>query len=169
MIVVEERLHEAFNTLPNVGMSEDNPLGFKPVYKWGNEAHLTKQLRLNKELYPLIYQTSSAENQTSRGNTVEVPLVLVLATPNSNTDQVNEVRWVGSYANVLHPLLRNIEILFTKGSIFVWDGDYSVTRFPNYGNESSTANKAIDIWDALRFETTIKIYNNKVCLKTFKY
>lgn len=169
MIVVEERLLQAFNTIPNVGASYELPLGYKPVYKWGNESHLIKQLKLKKDIYPLIYQTSSTETQYANGKTVEIPLVLILACPNDRVDQVNEERWANSYANILHPLLQNIETLFKRGSIFVWDGEYTITRFPNYGNANSTANSTIDIWDALRFETTIKIYNNSVCLKPIKY
>lgn len=170
MIVVQERLLQAFNTLPSLGAYDEAPEGFKPVYKWGNEAHLIKQIIASKgDMYPLIYQTSNVTRQFANGKYVETDLVLILAVPNKSQEELNEVRWANSFANILNPLATNIETLFKKGSIFVWNGEYTLTEFPNYGNESSTANSTIDIWDALRFETTIKIYNNTVCFKPIKY
>lgn len=170
MIVVQERLLQAFNMLPSLGAYEGVPEGFKPVYKWGNEDHLIRQVIASKgDMYPLIYQTSNVTRQFANGKYVEADIVLILAVPNKAQEELNEVRWANSFANILTPLASNIETLFKRGNIFVWNGEYTISEFPNYGNANSTANSTIDIWDALRFETTIKIYNNSVCLKPIKY
>lgn len=160
MISVEKRLNTGFDTLPEIG-------GFKPTYKWGNEFHLLKQLELNSYPYPLIYQTSNRSTQNSKARTVTTDLTLVLAVRETKTELLNENRWAMSYGQVLYPLATYIETLFTKGGIFLWDGEYTLEEFPNYG--SGTENFTIDKWDALRFETTITIYDNTHCLKKFKY
>lgn len=164
MISVEKRLNAGFDTLPAIG-------GLKPTYKWGNQYHLLKQLELlqknNKSPYPLIYQTSNRSTQDSKARTVTTDLTLVLAMRETKTDLLNENRWAMSYGQVLYPLASHIETLFTKGGIFLWDGQYTLEEFPNYG--SGTENFTIDKWDALRFETTITIYDETHCLKTFKY
>lgn len=169
MIIVEDRLKYAFNELPNVGITEENPLGFKPFYDWGNQFHLNKVYITTpkSKLYPLIYQTSNNSTQLSKGKEVRTRLSLVLATRNVFTDKLNKQRWEGeTYRNVLFPLVKNIETLFTKGQMFLWDGEYDITTVPNYGADSQPKDpKAtpMDIWDAVLFETTIKINND--CLK----
>lgn len=159
MIVVEQRLSDVFEQLPELN-------NFKPVYKWGNESHLVSQLKLfsesNKSPYPLIYQLS---NSSQQGINASTDLVLILACRNLDTTLLNENRWVMSYKELLYPLLSDIESCFKKAGIFIWDGNYKVTEFPNYGNGEE--NKTIDIWDALKFETKITINQN--CIKQIKF
>lgn len=164
MIVVEERLTEAFEQLPEID-------GFKPVYKWGNEFHLIKQLELfskeNKSIYPLIYQTSNYSKQFEMGtNECNTKLRLVLACQNTMTDLANENRWAMSYANVLFPLARNIVKTLNGAGIFLWEREYELTEFPNYG-KNPEENFTTDIWDALLFEADVKILDT--CIQQINF
>ena len=181
MIIVEEQLSKAFLTLPALGgypeTEDSEPISaFKPVYKWGNDYHLIRQLNLfSKEgilPYPLIYQVSNSDNDENSKNYTTTDLVLILATRNKQVDLLNENRWAMSYQNILWPLAKHIETLFSKSQMFVWDGEFKKTTYPNYGgennNEKNKENFTIDIWDALKLEFRgLKITNN--CLGNFKY
>ena len=171
MISVNDRLTEAFATLPVMDLNPTGrPDGYKPVYDWGDFKQLTKRLKLaNLDTYPLIYQTSTESTQLSNERIVETDLSLVLAVQNTSIQDLNNVRWATTYKNILYPLAANIEILFTKGSIFTWDGEYTLSEVPNYGVDNQGDNSTIDIWDALIFRTTIKIYGSQVCMKPLKY
>jgi hypothetical protein len=163
MVIIEEINSEAFNQLPTMN-------GFKPVYKWGNELHLIKQLQLfekdGKSPYPLIYQTSNRSEQNATTEIAETNLVLILACRNLETDLLNENRWEMTYKNILYPLVSNITTVFNKSGVYIWDGSFSVEEFPNYGNGKE--NKTVDIWDALLFKATIKIEGKK-CIKQIKF
>lgn len=162
MIVVEEVLTEIFEQLPEIQ-------GFKPVYKWGNEFHLQKQLELyskaNTSIYPLIYQTSNKSVQKAFEKTCEATLKLVLACQNTEVSLTNEERWAMSYKNILYPLVKNIEICFEQCGVIVWDGEYSVQEFPNYGNGKD--NFTLDVWDALVVD--VKIQLNDGCVGKIKF
>lgn len=162
MIILEKRLAEAFSTLPQI-------CGFSPTFRWGNEDHLLKQLttfqKANRIPYPLIYLISNQSDYDSQKRQLSTRLTLILATRNVDTSQLNETRWSVNYNNALFPLAENINKLFTKGGMFSWDGNYTLTSFPNYGDGEK--NKTADIWDALRFETNIIINSN--CLGTVYY
>lgn len=181
MIIVEEQLSKAFSTLPPLGgypATEETEAiePFNPVYKWGNEAHLIRQIILynkNRSVpYPLIYQISNSDNDENNKNYTTTDLVLILATRNTETDELNEERWALNFQNILFPLAKNIETLFTKSPMFVWDGEFKKTTYPNYGGENNTEknkkNHTIDIWDALKLEFRgLKIKNT--CVGTIKY
>lgn len=162
MIIVEERLTEAFDQLPLID-------GFKPVYDWGNEMHLIASLneyaKNSVSPYPLIYQTSSESDQQSRAKECTTNLRLVLACRNESTELLNKNRWAMSYRNILFPLAQNIERAFFGATIFTWDGEYGLNEFPNYGNGNEF--KSPDIWDALVFETKININAN--CINTINF
>lgn len=162
MINLHKRLIEAFDTLPLID-------GLKPHYDFGNEKHLNQLLKLyandpTKNIYPLIYNVNNSYDLNSKGKVGEFQLSLVIATRNTNTGFTNSQRWATSYDNVLFPLAEYIETLFKKGSIFIWSGDYTLYEFPNFGN-AADENFGTDIVDALRFDTTMKIYNESVCFK----
>lgn len=163
MIIVQDILAKGFNTLP---LTDDK----KPVYNWGNELHLLKVLKRYEESgdypYPLIYQVSNTSTQREQSSEATINLELIIATRETRVDLLNENRWEYSYKQLLYPVLNNIVTLFTKGVPFLWEGEYTVREFPNYGNGQE--NFTIDLWDALRFETNITIYGNK-CLNNFKY
>lgn len=162
MVIVEERNSLVFDQLPEID-------GFKPIYKWGNEQHLIKQInefsKDSKSIYPLIYQTSNQSEQDNIRNSCSTNLVFIIACRNLETDLLNENRWAMSYRNILYPTVKNIETCFNMVGIYNWDGKYSLQEFPNYGN--GTENKTVDIWDALLFTTKITIDNN--CIKTIKF
>lgn len=144
--------------------------GRKVVYEFGDESHLNQILKLydknRKELYPLIYNVNSESNQDSSRSLGEVDLKLVIATRNLHTEYKNTQRWATSYRNVLFPVAKNLVTLFTKGSIFIWNETFNLKEFPNFGEAGE--NETTDIWDALRFDTTIKI-NNHCLQKAIKY
>lgn len=171
MIVIEKVLMKAFDTLPAMRPTIDRPEGFKPYYAWGNEFHLIRQSYLKKkDLYPLIYQTSNRETQNDKAKEATTNLRLILAVDNPIQEELNESRWAESYDNVLFPLLNNIITLFTKGQIFVWDKEYTVTKFPNYGFDTQGIDQNAnpnEIWDAILFETDIKITEG--CLNEILY
>lgn len=181
MIIVENQLTKAFGTLPTLGGYPETETSeaidaFQPVYKWGNEAHLIKQIILyDKNLavpYPLIYQISNSDDDEVSKSYTTTDLVLILATRNKSVEQLNEERWALSYQNILWPLAQNIQTLFKKSQMFVWDGTCKKTTYPNYGGQNNTEkgkeNFTIDIWDALKLEFRgLKITNN--CLGNFKY
>lgn len=164
MVIIEEVNSEVFKQLPLME-------SFKPVYKWGNEPHLIKQLKLfekdGKSPYPLIYQTSNKSNQNKTTKIAETDLVLILACRNLETDLLNENRWAMSYKNILYPLVDNITTAFNKAGVYVWDGSFSVEEFPNYGNGKE--NKTVDIWDALLFKASIKIEGKKCINQNIKF
>ena len=161
MIIVEKRLNDAFAQLPPIG-------GFKPVYKWGNEMHLLKQLKAysdaNESPYPLIYQTSNESEQDTVKKICETKLVLVIATRNTETDLLNDNRWAMSYKSVLYPVLENIEKVILRAGIFNSLPSYRLTNFPNYG--SGTENFTADIWDALQVEFLDPLVITNDCINT---
>jgi len=162
MIVVEEKLTELFEQLPLID-------GFMPVYKWGNEFHLQQQLAIyskaNTSPYPLIYQTSNLSRQKTFDNNCEAKLSLILACQNTEVSLTNEERWAMSYRKVLYPLLRNIEICLSSSGNIIWDGEYIMEEFPNYGNGKDEF--TLDVWDALLIKLTITI--NDGCIQKIKF
>lgn len=181
MVVVEERNSLVFDQLPlmqrNLPDEEcyndtlPTSKGFKPIYKWGNEKHLIKQIKEfdkeNKTIYPLIYQTSNSSIQDNIRNSCTTDLVFILACRNLQTDLMNENRWAMSYEKILYPLVRLIETCFNRAGIYTWDGIFTVEEFPNYGDGEQ--NKTTDIWDALLFKTSITINGNKSCINKIKF
>lgn len=164
MVIVEEINSEVFDQLPTRN-------GFKPVYDWGNEYNLIKTLQLfekdGKSPYPLIYQTSKGSEQNSSANIATIDLVFILACRNLETDLTNRNRWALTYKNILYPLVADIEKCFKKAGVYVWDGNYTVDEFPNYGNGKE--NKTVDIWDALLFKTSIQIEGKKCVNNNIKF
>ena len=181
MVVVEERNSLVFDQLPlmqrNIldeeGYNDTLPIsnGYKPVYKWGNEKHLIKQIKEfdkeRKTIYPLIYQTSNKSKQDNIRNSCTTDLVFILACRNLETDLMNENRWAMSYDKILYPLVGLIETCFNRAGIYNWDGVFTVEEFPNYGDGEQ--NKTTDIWDALLFTTSITINGNKSCINKIKF
>lgn len=156
MINIHAKLSQAFNVLPLID-------GFKPNYKWGNDDHLNKLLKLyindeSKNIYPLIYNISNKSTQSDRGNEAYSDLSLIIATRNKNMDWNNNNRWATSYENVLFPMVKNMVQLFYKSGFTYWDGNYDLYEFPNYGNTQE--NKTLDIWDALRMDLRLNITKN---------
>lgn len=158
MIIVQDILAKGFDMMPEVR-------GFKATYNWGTKEHLLRVLELfqknSQSPYPLIYQVSNSSQQNFYTKETEVRLELILAVRETDVSMLNEVRWEKNYKQLLYPVLNNIVTLFEKGASFQWDGIGTPYEFPNYGEGNQ--NYTIDLWDALRFETTITL--NDKCLK----
>lgn len=162
MIVVEERLGEVFEQLPLV-------VGFKPIYDFGDKHHLIKLLKAYsdeaKSPYPLVYQLSTKSKQNELVQEGETNLVLMIATRNDETALFNKNRWATSYRNVLIPTAKHVVTALTKGGIFVWNFEYEIDNYPNYG--SGEENFTTDIWDAIRLTTRITITDG--CINTIRF
>jgi hypothetical protein len=158
IIDVHKKLDEAIKSLPSIQ-------GKKPVYQWGDELHLNQLIKTynddKKEPYPFVYDITGRSEQDKDRKTALVNLQLVIAVPNPHTDYLNPKRWKTSYQDWLFPTAQNLATLFEKGSIFLWDGEFELLEFPNYGNGKE--NETTSIWDALRLDTTITINNH--CFK----
>jgi len=162
MIIVEQRLSDAFDQLPTID-------GFKPVYDWGNKFQLLALLKSyendKKSPYPLVYQLSNDSTQEPNKNTAETRLRLILATRNLQTELLNRNRWAMSYRNVLFPLVTNIEKVILRAGIFNSLPVYRLYTHPNYGNQENE-NFTADIWDALEMEFTEPLIINNSCINT---
>jgi len=167
MIVVEQRLSDLFNRLPDLIDANNKP--FKPVYHFGDGIEANEFIKRYKHaVYPLIYQTSLRETQNYRERTVDTTLEIVLCVQ-TRTDLLNSERWATTYKTMLVPLMENIMILFEKGGIIVSNFEYEIEKFPNYSQtESKDANAFIDIVDALRFRLPCEI-NDKCITKNIKF
>ena len=162
MIIVEERLTEVFEQLPEVS-------GGKPYFDFGNEEHLLKILKLfsdeGKSPYPILYLMSNEDDQNTRGNEVDHDVYLIIATRNTQTELTNKNRWAMSYRNVLFPTAELVVKCFNRAGIFTWDGNLKLLKYPNYGNGKE--NFTADIWDALVIKTKIIVTNN--CIKQINF
>lgn len=171
MIVVEERLMELFSYLPEI--TSGSITYPKPVYHFGDGKELNRFIMErkgeNKLVYPLIYQTSYEETQLVREGLVQVNLDMFIAYC-TETDLFNTQRWATSYRNILMPTFENIHKAFQLSRMVISDYEYNVTKHPNYGNpeQDGTANKTIDIIDALRFRLNCTI-NNHCINKNIKF
>jgi len=157
MIVVEERLIEIFNQLPQVA-------GFKPKYHFGDDIELGRFIKAKQGLvYPLIYQTSANETQLANENRVRVDnLTFFIAVRNEKVSMFNTERWATSYRNILMPTLSNVITAFQKSNIMASNYEFDVVKFPNYGAQptNSTQNKTIDIIDAIQVSVDVVITDN---------
>jgi hypothetical protein len=180
MVVVEERNNLVFNQLPaleanlptdpNYNPDLPESVGFKPVYKWGDEKHLIKLIKEfdkeSKSIYPLIYQTSNKSDQDTINKSCDTTLIFIIACRNLQTDLLNENRWAMSYKKILYPVVENIVKCFQSSGIYIWNELYSIEEFPNYGENEQ--NKTTDVWDALLFTTTITIQGDR-CINTIRF
>lgn len=165
MIEPHSILTQAFKSMPPVA---DNKV---VSYKWGDELHLNKLIKLyqnNRDnIYPLIYNVSNHYNlDTLRKRIDYTPLSLVIATRNANVDWHNGNRWATSYKDVLFPVVNNIMQLLKKSGVFIWDGEFTLYEFPNYSNKDENA--TTDIWDAVRLDIS-RITITDRCIQPILY
>lgn len=159
-IVVEERLNDLFALLP---ATSD---GFKPVYHFGDGIELNKfVIGRENQVYPLIYQTSTREEQQMKQNLVETRLEIFLAVQ-TTTDLYNTERWATSYRNVLLPLFENIHKAFIRSGIISSEWKYDIDKIPNY-NRLEGKNGTLDILDVLRFRLNVIISGS--CIQRFNF
>lgn len=164
MIVIEDRLTEMFDYLPE--MKNANDVLFKPTFMYGTQKQLLDFLRQNSKgtsKYPLIWLVYPYEEKHCRSEVEFKNLTLVLAVE-TNSKMLNSQRMKETYAKVLIPLFDNIKKCFNKANISNSSDEYFVTKFPNYSHkEDEVENEATYIWDALRVTFDGKLNSN--CLK----
>ena len=167
MIVVEHKLVELFNQIPEVYISGTN-VSKTPTFGWGNKEELEKFIKgFKSDLYPLIWLLITPETHNIRNNTVSKNCVFILASLELNTERYNAERFVNNYAETLNPLTEYVlHALDTSSITTVTDlNNIKVLKEPNY---SETENDGvIDKWDAVRLEIDVEFNNN--CLKQIKW
>lgn len=162
MIVIEDRLRELFNRLPNIQDVSGNE--FKPVYHFGDGIELNQFLKENENtIYPLIYQTSMRANiNKDRDEAVIRPLEFFIATK-AKPEKNNTQRWNTTYQNILRPLFDNIQTIFECCGIVRTEQSevWQVENFPKYSQNQATRNEniEIDIIDAIKVSLNCTIEN----------
>jgi len=170
MIVLEDRLKEIFDTLPDVVLGTSS---FKPTFSFGDEKHLNAYIKATKNqssIYPLIwlvYPNTEVHNYSERQ--LKSSVTLILAVRNKEVSWLNERRFKNTYSQILIPLLENVLKSFKGTKIASINRDtegnlYRLTKFPNYGNTETNGDKhfTTDIWDAIRVEFDLTVNNCKI-------
>ena len=163
MIIVEHKLREVFNSLPEVLLHNSN-VAKKPFFSWGDKLALDKYIKGYKSnCYPLIWLLPSEEKEDRRANTITRRCVFIIATLETNVELYNAERYVGSYDNTLNPLAEYVKESLDKGSNtrLVDPKDVKQFKQPNYSDEED--NGTIDLWDAIRLEMDVEFNSN--CFK----
>ena len=167
MIVVEDRLRDLFNQIPEVRKNANNTN--KPFFSWGKKEELNKYVLKTDEsvLYPLIWLLPSNDDYNSLSERVNKKVTLIIATRETREELFNPQRLKGSYEQVLNPLLDYIIQALQNSSITRITNNDSISIFkePNYSDNSE--NGVIDKWDAIRLECDVEFNNN--CLNTIKW
>ena len=170
MIVLENRLKEIFDQLPNITVGENS---FKPTFSYGDDKDLNLYIRTTlkgKSIYPLIwlvYPSSEEHNYTS--TKLKSDIKLILAVKNKDTSLLNEQRYNTTFDRILLPLLENVLKAFKGTKIAAINEDsegylYRIKKFPNYGDQEANAisHKTIEPWDAIRLEFNLTVNNCKI-------
>lgn len=159
MILVEKRLKELFNTLPEI---EVNGKNYKPQFDFGSHKDLLKFLNQKAKeggtVYPLIWLETPIE-KVGKENRITVDLKLVLATL-TNSEISNIERLNLTFGTTLVPLYKNVlKALQQSGFTQIRNkGKNKRTDFFNYGVKENE-NQATDVWDAIKFECDLEINN----------
>lgn len=175
-IVVEDVLMAVFGLIParqyEYPEGEQNDVK-KPEYHFGDAKECNAFIiRMNRDVYPLIYQISTQETQQPKSGSVSVNLELVIATLTDGS-KLNDERWATSYKNILMPLVDNIYQALNESGIVMFTDDYNeyeLEKRPNYsGSSTKDANAFIDIVDAVIFRASIIIKNRPCLNKNIKF
>lgn len=162
MIIVQQRLSELFDTLPDLN-------GNKVYFGEGTEKHLNKWLagyfKSGVAPYPLIWMLPSEETENELTGYVEKRCEFILCTRNTDVEMLNPHRLATSFTNVLIPLYDAMIRSFKVGGIVSFDPEEITRSFhPNYSkNDNGEKNAVIDIWDALKIRLDLKIYGINQC------
>lgn len=166
MIVVEERLRELFDLIPEIQVNSSNLK--KPVFSWGKKEELNRWVEAyDSGTYPLIWLLPAEESHNNFSDLSTRRIVLILATLETRRELFNAQRYQGSYKNVLNPLTDYVIKAFQKSSItrLINANDITIFKEPNYSEREE--NGTIDLWDAVRIECEVEFNNN--CLTTIKW
>lgn len=155
MIVVEKRLNEIFEQIPDVN-------GLKPIYTFGlNQIH--DFLNEKKQPYPLIFQPRMNGKQRTFAKEVDVTLDFILAV-NTQSSAWNEERWISTYPT-LDELASRIEEGFNKSRTVNWNGDIDFDKHPKH--TEGEGHRTIELLDV--FKTTISLTINDNCQNIIKW
>lgn len=168
MIVVESRLKELFDTLPPVQIpdAQDNPVDYNVTFDWGSIEDLNLLIKQG-DYYPLLWlETGFTELYNTQEGEVDVSLAFVIATSGLNSSLLNQQRLKSTFDLVLFPVLDNVRKAFERSNItLLVDKQFTIQKFYNWSAAEQL--ETTQIWDALRFEVTLKI--NGDCLRTPNY
>jgi hypothetical protein len=160
MIVVETRLKEIFDTLPEIN-------GCKPVFGYGTDIQLNEFLaaKVREKVYPLIWLVyPNEEIHDMNGTTLSCPSMTFILASNAQKSILNDHRIATIYNDVLNPLFDNVIRSFSNTvSRVVPFSDtetFRATKFPNYTNEKTkNESKTISPWDAIRLNCSLDFNN----------
>lgn len=165
MIIIEDRLQELFNYLPEMGDIKDSGNTYSPIFKYGDQKELIAFLKLNAKVsvYPLIWLVYPY-NEEHHNNRVYIENMSLILAVEGNNESLNEERIKLTFNKILIPLFDNIKELFQLGNIINIGDTYRVTKYPNYSHaEDGELNQVTAIWDAMKITFNCDISNR--CLK----
>ena len=170
MIVIEDRLKELFDTLPALVNSAGT---FNPKFSFGDQKELNAYLKAHSRgssVYPLIWMVyPNIEKFRNTDRVVNSDITLILATMNDQTEWLNGQRFIETFGKELFPVLGNIKIALRESGITKVisdsDGDdFTITKFPNYGDTKPNSDKhyTTDVWDAIKVEFKLEVNDCKL-------
>lgn len=165
MIVVEERLRDLFDLIPEIQIKTG--VSKKPSFSWGDKVELNRYLdKYKSSSYPLIWLLPSEDTFNHSSNLTDRNIVLILATLETRDELFNAQRFAGSYSQVLNPLTNYIIQAFESSNITrITSTDIKILKEPNYSDNGKHG--AIDKWDAVRISLDVEFNNS--CLKPIKW
>jgi hypothetical protein len=170
-IKVEERLAEMLKYLPE-SVSVNGNMRLTPIFGYGDKNELNSFLKIKhtdrkRTPYPLIWLIYPYGENHSKTDVSIKRLSLILATQ-TNASMGNVERMNKTFNKVLFPLLDNINKLFIRANITDYNGEFELTKYPNYSDNSGDDEYAgIFIWDALKVELDLTITDD--CLKNIRF
>ena len=163
MIIVEDRFKEMFDYLPEL---ENDDAEYEVVFKVGDKYEMDAFLKVEslKSPYPLIWLLYPfIEKQKEKS--VDLENVSIVLAVDTSSEMLSEQRLDETYKKVLIPLYENIVKLFRLSNTISANGEYDVTKFMNYSDESGdNESKVAELWDAMKVTFSCTINSN--CLKT---
>ena len=167
MIVTEHSIRAIVATIPAIDMRPT--LSKTPSFHWGNKAELARYLKLKKKAaYPLVWLLPSADDYSGNGQQVDKDCVFIIATKESKTDILNDVRYALAFDVILNPLTnRLIHGLDVSTITDLADREWSITKFPNYSEDDASFTN--DVWDAIQLTISVRFNNTSNCLKSIDY
>jgi len=161
MIVVEDILTTLFNDLPEIVVGNDC---FKSIFEFGDVKDLNEFLKQEEKKYPLIW-LESGFNESFNDEGVSISPNIVIATYGLNTSLGNRDKLDINFKVVLIPVLELVLKTFERSNVVVFNGDYKITKYYNYGDME--AHETTDIWDAIKLELDITLKDD--CIKKVNY
>ncbi len=169
MIVIEEKLRELFNLIPDIQINSNNLQ--KPYFSWGKKEELNRYIlgynKQGEQPYPLIWLMPEVDTYNYMADMVTRRVVLILATLEPRSELYNAQRYQGSYTTTLNPLTSYVVQALRNSTItrVLDSSDIKIFKEPNYSDQGENA--TIDKWDAVRIECDVEFNNN--CLNTIKW